>query len=131
MPKFLDPSVNSYGAAISPEGITEIRDNAFDGNKKLRTVRLPNTVKRLGCRCFADCTNLTELVLNDGLEAICHNVFTTCDSLTSIVIPDTVKTVEAFTFYQSSFQDPVFNTSGDTLYRCLDVPGRKEYTVSS
>lgn len=90
---------------------------------------LPDTVKRLGSRCFADCTNLSKLKLNDGLEEIGHNVFTGCKSLKSIVFPDSVTKVEAFAFYNSSFETPVFNASGDILYRCPEVADKKKYTV--
>lgn len=123
------PSVDWRGRAHFPEGITEIRDHAFDRNKELRTAVLPNTIKRIGVRAFADCPNLEKLVLNEGLEEIDSNIFTGCTSLKSVVFPDSVKEVEAFAFYSSSFQEPVLSASGDVLYRWPEIPGEKKCTV--
>lgn len=123
------PGVNRWGHAVFPEGITEIRDNAFDGKKALRTAVLPDTVRRIGTRSFADCRNLRNLVLNEGLEEIDSNAFTGCDSLKRILFPDSIKKIEAYAFYRSAFQEPALNTSGDVLYRCPEISGRKKYTV--
>ena len=121
--------VDQWGRGCFPRGITDILNHTFDGNSNLRTAVLPQTVKRLGDRCFADCGNLSKLKLNEGLEEVCHNVFTGCESLKSIVFPDSVAKVEAFAFYNSSFESPVFNASGDILYRCPEVADRKKYTI--
>lgn len=123
------PTVNSLGEAVFPEGITEIRDRSFDGNQKLRTAILPNTVKRIGVRAFASCKNLCKLVLNEGLEEIESNIFTDCDSLHTVVFPDSVKKIEAFAFYQAHFQEPLFSASGNVLYRGPEIPGSKRYVV--
>lgn len=123
------PTVDLWGRACFPENITEIRDHAFDGNQNLYTVVLPNTVKRIGVRSFADCKNLNKLVLNEGLEEIDSNVFTGCESLKQVTFPDSIKKVEAFAFYRSSFQEPVFSESGNVLYRYPEVPGEKKCTV--
>ncbi len=117
------PSVNLLGRACFPSGITDIRNHAFDGNKKLFSAVLPNTVKRIGIRAFADCKYLSKLVLNEGIEEIDSNAFTGCDSLKQITLPDSVNTVEASAFYRSSFQKPVFSESGDVLYHYPKVPG--------
>lgn len=125
------PTVDWCGRACFPEGITEVRDYAFDRNKALRTAVLPETIKRIETRAFADCPNLKTLVLNEGLEEIDSNAFTGCSSLKEIVFPDSVKQVEAFAFYRSAFERPVFSASGDVLYRCPEIPGQKRYVVPS
>jgi len=125
----LRPTVDWRGKACFPGGISEIRDCAFDGNKELRTAVLPDTIKRIGVRAFADCPSLKKLVLNEGLEEIDSNAFTGCESLKSVVFPDSVKEVHGFAFYRSSFSDPVFSASGDVLYRYPEVTGKKSFTV--
>lgn len=123
------PTVDKKGRACFPEGITEIRDCAFDRNTALRSAELPATIRRIGVRAFADCPNLEKLVLNEGLEEVDSNAFTGCTSLKSVVFPDSVQTVQAFAFYRSAFEKPVFSASGEVLYRCPELPGQKSYTV--
>ena len=41
--------------------VTEIGDNAFDGNDKITSVILPNQITRIGVRAFADCPNLATM----------------------------------------------------------------------
>ena len=39
--------------------VTEIKDNAFNGNTELKTVYIPSTVTKVGVNAFAGCKNLT------------------------------------------------------------------------
>lgn len=60
---------------VIPQGVTEIKSNAFKYCKKIKSVTLP-----------------------DGLEFIGSSAFSCCDSLTSINIPNSVKTIEICAF---------------------------------
>ena len=39
--------------------VTEIKDNAFNGNTELKTVYIPSTVTKVGVNAFSGCKNLT------------------------------------------------------------------------
>ncbi len=63
-----------------PEGVTEIRDDAFSWAYRLETVDLPSTLRYLGFACFAYCKslNLNSFVFYDGLEEIDDKAFDSC-----------------------------------------------------
>ena len=64
------------------------------------TVNANTTVINGGA--FADATNLTSVVLPDGLERIANSAFYGCTALTSISIPATVKTIDTYAFMKCS-----------------------------
>ena len=119
------PTVDLLGRARFPQGITELRDHAFDGNRQLRSAVLPASVTRIGVRAFAACTSLTQLVLNEGLLEIGNNAFTGCVNLQTPVLPNSLQTVEAYAFYGCEFPKPLLNAAADVLFRWPDVPGQK------
>lgn len=114
-----------------PEEVTQIPDSLFDGHgytrengelvskstivSRIRSVSLPGTVKRIGSRAFADCENLEQVHLSEGLEQLENNAFTGCLSLKEIRLPRSLRTVTGWAFYRSGLEKPVFSWDGKTL----------------
>lgn len=57
------------------------------------TVEVPQTVKRVAPQAFANCLNMKEIILPDGLETIGDAAFMGCVALTTLNIPQTVTAV--------------------------------------
>lgn len=55
-------------------------------------------VRYLQQRCFADCDELTTVILPEGLQAISWCAFEGCDSLQGIFIPETVSIIDDYAF---------------------------------
>ena len=100
---------------IDGYAVTGIGDNAFRGCKNLTSVTIPNTVTEIGFEAFFGCTNIVKAtmptvaidyipkgnlktVVITGGTSIGDWAFNDCDSLTSIVIPDSVTTIGDFAF---------------------------------
>lgn len=88
------------------EGLEIIGAKTFNGCKNLRELTTPSTLKVLGYEGAAyiyansassdigvlqNCTSLSSVTLNEGLEIIGNNAFRGCSSLTSVTIPSTVE----------------------------------------
>lgn len=56
-------------------------------------INIPNTVREIGDRCFADCSSLYDVKLPTSLSVIGNYLFTRCMSLRELVIPDFVQTI--------------------------------------
>lgn len=49
---------------------------------------------------FSNCTNLTSIVIKEGLQTIRYRAFYRCTSLSSITIPSSVLIIEGYVFYR-------------------------------
>ncbi len=73
-----------------PNSVTEIGDYAFNGCKSLATVNISENVTSIGSYAFADCSSLASIQIPQGVTAIGSSAFYNCKSLKSITIPKSV-----------------------------------------
>lgn len=85
------------------EGISVkvIADNAFYEKNNIQSVKLPNSVEKIGSCAFQGCTSLQNVVLSDSLEEVGRQAFYKCESLRSIYLPNSVKRIEAMAFLET------------------------------
>ena len=58
-----------------------IRDRAFKNCRKLKEIRIPNSVKEIGTEAFAKCNSLETVAIPRDVDVIAHNAFESCISL--------------------------------------------------
>lgn len=86
------------------EGIQKIGSEAFRNCKALTNVTFINksTENQKTCSisdgAFMDCSNLSSLILEEGIKSIGKNAFYGCNNLTNISIPNSVTTVGQMAF---------------------------------
>lgn len=69
--------------------VTAIADNSFSGNKKLKSVTIPETIVTVGSGAFKGCTKLKKVTLPKNVEVIGKNAFSGCKNLKTITIKST------------------------------------------
>lgn len=74
------------------ENATKLRQGAFYQDSIMETLSLPK-VTELSSYCVNTCSNLSTILLAEGLAKIPANVFSNCVKLTSLVIPSSVTEV--------------------------------------
>ena len=92
---FAGASINSV---VIPVGVGYIDERAFMGCSFLKTVRLPNTLIRLGRRAFFNCSLLENINIPRSLVVIEDGAFYNCRSLKEIDLPDTLQSLGARAF---------------------------------
>lgn len=87
-----------------PDGVQEIRHNAFENCRELRKVSCPDSLLTIRKEAFYCCYGLQELVIGEscGLQEIEASAFGECESLQSITIPESVRTIADAAFDGSS-----------------------------
>lgn len=84
-----NPGVPSAQNAVIPNGVTKIKDYAFNGENGIVSVSIPDTVEVIGDGAFANCKNLSTVYFPGSIKEIGVGAFMFC-SLTSVNIPDSV-----------------------------------------
>ena len=56
--------------------------------------------REINSGAFSNCTNLTSIVIKEGLETIRYRAFYRCTNLSSITIPSSVLIIEGYVFYR-------------------------------
>lgn len=84
-----------------PDGVTSIKESAFNRCGDLASVVIPDSVEIIGYSAFEYCESLTSVVFgnNSELTEMSDYAFKNCSSLTSIKIPDGVTTIGSYAFY--------------------------------
>lgn len=78
--------------------VTAIADNGFNVDfystrSKIKSITIPDTIKKIGSSAFANCDNLTSATIPDSVTSIGESAFLGCSSLTSITIPGSVTSI--------------------------------------
>jgi len=92
------------------EEITNIYPYAFADCANLTKVIIPKTVETIGNYAFKNCTNLQNVQMFEGLKTVSYNVFENCTALETIALPDSVERIETYAF------------RGCTALREVDMP---------
>lgn len=84
-------------SAEIPEGVTYLM-GTFAGFDRLKSVKLPDSLKEIGDYSFRDCVSLSEISLPSELEKINSHAFGDCKSLERIDIPENLSSIGIYAF---------------------------------
>ena len=84
---------------VIPNGVKAIGEKAFAENTFLESVRIPEGVTEIGANAFELCEKLVEVKLPESLEKIGSHCFADCSSLMAVNIPDNVKLIDHHAFF--------------------------------
>lgn len=82
---------NSYSV---PNGIKCIAEKAFADNHNLTSVSMSNSVTDIGPNAFQGCERLSKIVISESVSTIRENTFDNCKSLTEVILPNGLKEID-------------------------------------
>ena len=80
------------------KGWEEIPDEMFAECKKLRVVKLPETIKKIGISAFNEDSALLYVNIPENTEEIEYGAFTKCVSLQEIILPEKLRVISEYVF---------------------------------
>lgn len=80
---------------------------AFNGQSKITSAVIPNSVTSIGGAAFQNCSSLSSVIVSDNVEDIGSNAFYNCKSLKTISLPNCVKSIGNNAFSYSSSLESV------------------------
>lgn len=117
------------------DGVEEIIPFAFSRRQKLKTVKLPDSLEKIGMNAFELCPQLHSVDLGKGITVIPENCFEKCMKLKTITLPPQMKEIERCAFLQSGLEIINLNEGlkcvGDsaffnTFIKSISIPGTLE-----
>ena len=117
------PWIESEYSGMPVIGIAE---NAFRKCVRLKTLRIPDSVKKIGKGAFEGCSELTDVTIPDSVTEIGESAFKGCAALTSVVIPDRVAVIEKWTFEDCSSLETAYVPDSVTEIRTRAFSGCKK-----
>ena len=97
----------SIPAKYNGKDVTEISDDAFNGAKNLKTVTIPDTVKKIGASAFEGCAALESVTIPDSVVSLGRNAFAYCAALKSVTIGEGVELINDYTFASCILLDKI------------------------
>lgn len=88
--------------------VTKIDNKAFRGRTNLSRVVIPDGVVSIGASAFSGCISLTNIEIPDSVTSIGEYAFAGCTGLTRIVIPDSVVSIGDSAFYRCKYIRDVY-----------------------
>ena len=95
-----------------PDSVTLISDYAFQYCKSLTKIEIPGTVKKIGNwwgnvngQIFNGCSNLKEVILEEGIEEISGRAFDTCSKVKEWKLPKSLKRIGPCAFRNISVEE--------------------------
>ncbi len=124
------PALSGGDQFIVNDNVIELSPFAFSNNTKLKSIVLPQSLKKIGEYCFDYCTALEEidipdktqalgkyafnycsslkrLTLGNSIEKIPEGAFSSCKNLNHVVIPVNIRIIDKNAFYYCSSLDDI------------------------
>ena len=85
-----------------PESLRKIGDYIFYDCKALVHVNIPSGVNEIGIQAFYVCSSLETVTIPEGIVNLPDGIFTFCESLKSVKLPSSLKTIGNSVFCECS-----------------------------
>ncbi len=92
----IDENGNEIKDFRIPEGVTTVGEYAFCNCSGLTSVLIPSSVTSISQQAFSGCNNVEKLIYGEGCT---KTVSTGLTSVSEVVLPKTLQTIEASAFY--------------------------------
>ena len=102
--------------------VVEIADNAFLNCTMLKSITIPNSVKKIGKNAFDGCSQLEDVVISSGVEEIGEGAFANCISLKNIKVDENNN-------HYKSFDGNLFTKDGEILIEYASGKDANSYII--
>ncbi len=101
-----------------PDTVREIRDKAFAQSADLTSVVLSKSLTKIGQEAFRGCSSLSDVTLPDSLTYLGAFSFSDCSALRSISLPQNLSEVNNYAFYHSGLETVSFREGLQIIRKC-------------
>jgi uncharacterized repeat protein (TIGR02543 family) len=122
------PAIAEETAFYLPANLTEIEEQAFEGNTSITSIVIPKSVQQIGPRAFAGCTGLTDVYVgNNPSMIIATDAFAGCSGVLFHVYPDSNAELYA---WSHGFRRELLESGSPAWERAISMIGNAGFTTS-
>lgn len=116
--------------------VKEVGDMAFTHCNNLKSIKLPDTLKKIGASAFAFCA-FEQVEIPEGVTYIGRGAFGACDYLKEVTVPESVTTLGELAFYSCGALETAYVKANITVldnqvfYNAVYTQGGNTYYSSS
>ena len=88
-----------------PSSLKKIGNNAFSGEKNLRSINIPSNLISIQTSAFEGCEGLTDITLPESLKVLGNKAFYSCTNLKNINLPESLEMIGCGAFDYSSIEE--------------------------
>lgn len=102
--KLISYPCGKTGGYITPSTVYTIGNSSFSSCIRLTSISMSgsNSLTKIESSAFANCVNVSSILLPSSLDTIAEFAFQECYSLKTITIPSSVRNIESSSFYYCS-----------------------------
>ena len=105
------------GAAYSVKRIAE----AALLNGRIESLTVEEGIEEIGINAFSSCSNLTSVALPDGLKHIESTAFSGCGALEYVILPESLSDIGEYAFEDCYSLDGIYYKGTSALWGEVDV----------
>lgn len=98
LPEEIISEISKNGIVTIPNGVRKIGNRAFANCSSLTSITIPDSVTEIGKCAFLRCSSLNSIAIPDSVTEIWDEAFIGCSGLTSISIPNNDTAIRAYAF---------------------------------
>lgn len=123
---YYEPDMGKIRKLKIPDSVKKIGPRAFGWCNELMEINIPEGIKEIGEGCFEECSKLKSIKLPKSLEIIGRNAFE-YSGLETIIIPNKVRVIDSFAFYKCDelnyvkLSDDLDYVGGDIFSYCSSL----------
>lgn len=114
--------LNGCTAITIPANVKTIGKMCF-ASTDVEEVILPEGIKCIESKAFADCFNLKKINFPEGLETIKDRAFMNCGSLVEVMLPTTLTKIGDYAFHNAGIEQLTLSDSKNVLSTGINVFG--------
>mgnify|MGYP000072543263 CR=1 FL=1 len=114
--------LNGCTAITIPADVKTIGKMCF-ASADVEEVILPEGIKCIESKAFADCFNLKKINFPEGLEAVKDRTFMNCGSLVKVILPTTLTKIGDYAFYNAGIKQLTLPDPKNVLSTGISVFG--------
>lgn len=114
--------LNGCTAVTIPAGVKIIGKMCF-ASTDVEEIILPEGIKCIESKAFADCFNLKKINFPEGLETVEDRAFMNCGSLTEVMLPTTLTKIGDYAFHNAGIEQLTLSDSKNVLSTGINVFG--------